>query len=132
MPWQALEDPAHRWPIRGFAHLVGNRLAGRRQLLAQPMFRQAIDQQTQHHHQAEGDDALGFLDKDRRGEEQGIFQKSETPFYARLLFVGLDQLLIREDVRVQDVGGDQEARLTRCHTLQGRRIEGDPGLDLPA
>jgi hypothetical protein len=72
---EALEDPAQGRPIGGFAHLVGDRLAGRRQLLAQPMFRQAIDQQTQHHHQAERHDALGVFHKDRRGQEQWIFQK---------------------------------------------------------
>ena len=129
--FKALEDPAHRGPIGGFAHLVGNRLSRRRQLLAEPMFRQAIDQQAEHHHQAERHDTLRLLDKDRRGQEQGIFQKREAPLDARLLFVRLDQLLIGQHRGVQDVGGNQEARLTRCHALQRRRVQGHRGLDLP-
>jgi hypothetical protein len=77
--FEALEEPAQRWPIGRLAHLVGDRLARRRQLLAQPMFRQAIDQQAEDHHQAERDDALGFLHKDGGGQEQGVFEKGKAP-----------------------------------------------------
>ena len=70
--FETLEDPAHRRPIRGFAELVGNRLSGGRQLLAQAVLCQPIDQQTQHHHQTERHDTFGLFHEHRGGEKERI------------------------------------------------------------
>ena len=59
-PLETLEHPAHGRPTRRLLDLVGDGLTRGRQLLAQAVFGQPIDEQAQHHDQAEGDDALGF------------------------------------------------------------------------
>ena len=59
-PFETLEHPAHGRAIRWLLHLIGKGLASGCQLVAEAMLRQPVDQQAQHHHQAEGDDALRF------------------------------------------------------------------------
>ena len=76
---EALEDPAHRRPIGRFVELIGNGLSGGRQLVAQAVLGEPIDQQTQHHHQTQRHDALGFFDKDRGGQKERILEETQSP-----------------------------------------------------
>jgi hypothetical protein len=48
---------------------------------------------SQHHNQAECDDALRILDKNGRSQEQRVFQEAEAALDAALLLAGGDQLL---------------------------------------
>jgi hypothetical protein len=79
---EALEDPAHGGAIGRLLDLVGDGLARGRELLAQAVLGQPIDQQAEHHHQTERDDALRFLQEDRGGQEERIFEegKAVVPF----------------------------------------------------
>ena len=95
------------------------------------MFGEAVDEEAEHHHEAERHDALGLLDKDGGGQKERVFEEGEATFHAVLLFVRLDQLLIGEQLGIEDVGGDQEARLAPRRALQRRRIECHRRLDLP-
>jgi len=110
-PLEALEDPAHGGSSGRFAHLAGHRLLRRGELFAQAMFGESVHEQTQHHHPAQGDNPLRTRDEDGGGQEQGVFEETEAALHPVLFLVGVDQLLIREHRGVQDVGGDQEARL---------------------
>jgi len=59
-PFEALEDPAHRRAVGRFLDLVGDRLPSGRQLLAQSVLGEPIDEQAEHHHEAEGNNARGL------------------------------------------------------------------------
>src|SRR5260370_38487656 len=56
--FEALEHPAHGRPIGRLLHLIGDGLAGGRQLLAQAVRGEPVDQQAQQHYQPEGGNAL--------------------------------------------------------------------------
>jgi len=75
---EALEDPAHRRSRRGLVNLVGDGLAGGRQLLTQAVLGQAVDQQAEHHDATEGHDALGLLQEDGGGQEERVFEEGEA------------------------------------------------------
>src|SRR5690242_20497790 len=59
--FEALEEPAHRRARRGFANLIGDGLARRLQPLADTQFSEFVDQQTQHHDEGDGHDALRLV-----------------------------------------------------------------------
>ena len=88
-------------------------------LLAQAVFGQAVDEQTQHHHQAERHDALGLLHEDRGGQKQRIFEESEAALHTVLLFVGPDELVVGELCGIEHIGRDQEGGF--APRLPGRR-----------
>jgi transposase len=90
--FKALEDPAHRRAVGRFLDLAGDRLSGGGELLTEPMLGQAVHQETEHHHQAEGDDAARLLDEDGRGQKQRILEEGESPFHAALIFVRLTHI----------------------------------------
>jgi hypothetical protein len=49
-PLKALEHPAHGRAIGRFVDLTGDPLSSGSQPLTQPMLRQAVDEQAEHHH----------------------------------------------------------------------------------
>src|SRR5260370_11378830 len=63
--------------------------------------------------QTQGNDPLRFLDEDRGGQEQRIFEKAKATFDPTLLLVGRHQFLIREHLALQFIGADNEASLAR-------------------
>jgi hypothetical protein len=110
-PFETLAHPPHGRASGRLGELAGDRLAGRGPLLAQPVFGQPIDQQTEHHHERERHEPLGLLDEEGGGQKQRILEKTEAALDAVLLLVGLDELLVRELGGVEDIGGDQEGGL---------------------
>jgi hypothetical protein len=75
--FKTLKVPAHGGACRGLVHLVGNGLFGLDQAGSQPKFRESIDQQAQHHSEAQGNDALRFLDENRGRQKERIFEKAK-------------------------------------------------------
>src|SRR5450755_4131644 len=72
---KALEDPAHRGSGRRLVDLIGDGLSKRSQLLTQPMFRQAVDQQCEHHDQTQCHNAFRFFHKTEEARNNGSFRK---------------------------------------------------------
>jgi hypothetical protein len=62
--FKTLEDPAQCGAIGRLFELVGDGLASGGELLAHPVLGQPIDQQTEHHHQAERHNAGRLLHED--------------------------------------------------------------------
>jgi hypothetical protein len=73
----------------GFLTWSGIVLAGRSQRVTQAMFGQSIDQETPHHDQAEGHDALWFLQDDRGRQEERVLETGEAVLDAVLALVTL-------------------------------------------
>ena len=94
--FKTLKNPAHRRTSRRLVDLIGNGLLLLSQLGAYSVLSQTIDQQTQHHNEAQCYQPFGFFHKNRRGQEQGVFQETKTTFDAPLFFVGSDEIGIAE------------------------------------
>lgn len=60
---KTLENPAHCRVGGWFVDLIENGLFRCHQLTTQQIFGQEIDQQAEHHHETQGNQALGLLDK---------------------------------------------------------------------
>ena len=69
-PLKALKNPAHGRTVGGLVDLVGNSLLALLQALAQALFSEAIDQQTEHHNEAEGDQTAWLLHEDGGSQEE--------------------------------------------------------------
>jgi hypothetical protein len=74
-PLETLEDPAHGGPVCRLLELVGDRLAGGGELRTQPVRGKAVDQEAQHHHQTERDEASGFFTKSEDARNSGSLRK---------------------------------------------------------
>ncbi len=118
--FEALEDPAHRRAIGRFLHLAGDRLSSGRELLAQTMLGQAVDEQTEHHDEAEGDDPFRFFHKDGGRQKQRILEKTEPALDTVLFFVRLNEFLVGELLLVEHIGGDEKGRFA-LHFARDRR-----------
>ena len=123
--------PSKHWKIQrmvgrsvGLFELVGDGLAGGGQLLTQAVFGQAVDEQAQHHDQAERHDPLGFLHEDRGGQKQRVFEETEAALHAVLVFVGVDELVVGELRRIEHIGRDQEGGFAPHLPRDGRRVHG--------
>src|SRR5258706_11352967 len=130
-PFETLEHPAHRRAVRWFPQLAGDRLSRGFESLAYAVLGQPVDQQTQHHHQAQGRNPLGLLHKDRGGQKQRILEKTEAPLHTLLVFVGLDQLLVGEQRGIEHVGSYQEGSFAPRLPRAGRLVHAEGGQDLP-
>ncbi len=73
--FEALEHPAHGGPVCRLLELVGDRLAGGGELRTKPVLGEAVDQEAQHHHQTERDDAWGFFTKTEDARNSGSLRK---------------------------------------------------------
>ncbi len=78
--FKPLEDPAHGRLVGGLVNLVGNSLLALWQALAQSLFSEAIDQQTEHHNETEGDQTTGLLHEDGGSQKRRIFQEAKPAF----------------------------------------------------
>src|SRR6266700_4442002 len=107
------KDPSHGGSCRGFVDLIGNGLLGLAQPGAQPELRQAVHKQAEHHDEAEGHDALRFLDKDGGREKEGIFEKAKAALHAALVFVRADESFVGEACWLKHVGADNPARFAK-------------------
>src|SRR5258708_6290164 len=92
---------------------------------------QPVDQQTQHQHQAEGRNPLRLLYKDRGGQKEGIFEKTEAALHTLLVFVGLEQLLVGELRGIEHVGSDEEGCLALHRTRDGLLVDDQRRGQLP-
>jgi len=79
--FKALEDPAHRWLVGGFVDVIGNGLLALLQALAQSLFGQTRDEQTELHDEPEGDQTTWLLHTHRGSQEQRIFQETKASFH---------------------------------------------------
>ncbi len=107
---QNIGNPAHRGAVGRFVDLIGNGLVRCHQLATQQVLGQPIHQQTEHHHEAQGNHPLWLLDKHRGSQKKGIFEKTKPTLHASLLFIGRDHLFMRKALRVEDVGCHDEGR----------------------
>lgn len=82
-------------------------------------------------YQTQGDDALRFLDEDRGGQEQRIFQKAKATFDPTLILVGRHQLLIGERLALQLIGSDDETSFAQGFFVHLLLIDADRRHDLP-
>ena len=77
------------------------------------------------------DDPLWFLDEDRGGKEQLIFQETKASFDPALILVSRYQFLIRERLALQFIGPDNETGLAQRFFVHPRLVDGDRHHDLP-
>jgi len=87
------------------------------------MLGQPIDEQAQHHDQAEGHDALGLLQEDRGGQEERVFEEGKAALDAVLVLVDSNELLVGEPCGVEDIGRHNEAGRPRDRLRQLRLIQ---------
>ncbi|SRR5258706_7778968 len=74
---------------------------------------------------------VGFFTKTEEARNSGVFEKAEPALHAALVFVGPDQLLVRQLVRIEHIGGDQEGGFALHRAGESLLIDGHRGLDLP-
>ncbi len=91
---ETLEEPAQRRTRRRLALLIGDRLSGCGEALAQAHLGQLVDQQAQRHDEGQRHDALRPFDEDRGSEEEGIFEESEATLHHRLFAIQGDDGLV--------------------------------------
>src|SRR5205814_1948489 len=99
----------------GLLSLFGKGLLRCRQLATQQMLSEAIDQQAEHHHEAQSNHALGLLDEHGGSQKHGTFEKTKPTLHASLLFVRPDHLFMRKALRIEDVGYYNESRFLSGH-----------------
>jgi hypothetical protein len=81
--------PAHRGSRCRLVDLIGKGLSGFSEAGTQAVFCETIDEQAQHHDEAQSHNPLRFLHKDGRSQEQGIFEETKATFDTALLLVML-------------------------------------------
>jgi hypothetical protein len=103
-----LEDPSRRRILDRLPLLVGKRRVMRRERLAHTILQSGIDQQTYRHHHQQRHDALGLFEIERGGQKARVFEESKPAFRMTLPFVAVEELLRRQLLGIEFIGGQNE------------------------
>jgi len=71
----------------------------------------------ENHDETERHDAFRFRDRDRGCQKERIFEKAKSTLGASLSFVGRDQMLVRENGWLKDIGAHNPAGFAESFLL---------------
>jgi hypothetical protein len=128
---KTLKNPAHRWTVGGLIDLIGNGLLSVSELMAKEVFSYTIDQQAEYHDKAQRHHPFWLFDKHGGGQEQGIFEKTKSSFYASLLLIGQEDALMGKRLFIQNVSGHDKDRLFPGQHLDFRLVNGQSRNHVP-
>ena len=86
-PHEVVKHPACGRVLDALAFLVGKRCPVLLERAADAVLSGGIDQQTDGHHHQQGHDALGFFERERRGQKLRVLEETKAAFGMGLPFV---------------------------------------------